>query len=294
MIRASFLLLATLSILSSFANSGSRFILEENTQEVEATLASLLLSESFQVTSKKIRSYEIYFDSPELYFFLDDGSLRYRAVEYLSKKKKNRKYHEHVQFTSSGGIAFEYPVKHYGRLKSPEEKHNLLGLIKRGDREAFIVRLEKEGIKYPLRIKEVFHIAKITDIYELSRNQQVFASIQLDSVTLLVFDQELDFFIFNIQLDEGVVRSFPDDIQESIFSITSSLGTFLSALAVSADSSDIVTEYTLLFSYMKNHTTLFNWFFQYPYLPRLLYAIGFSLAGLLLMKIFFWTRFVRD
>lgn len=99
---------------------------------------------------------EIYFDTPKLYLLKNDISLKYEAVKYLSKKKNKVKYNESIIFTTKDKKLHTFKVKHYNSVKYFEEKHPLLSLVKRKDRQLFIQLLKNNGIKYPMKLKYVF------------------------------------------------------------------------------------------------------------------------------------------
>lgn len=106
---------------------------------------------------------EIYFDTADLYLLKHDGVLKYRAERYLSKKNKKIKYIETIIYASKTQKQTIFEVKHYNSVKSTEEKHPLLSLVKRNQREAFTVMLKKEGIKYPMTLKYIFDTTLISN-----------------------------------------------------------------------------------------------------------------------------------
>ena len=98
----------------------------------------------------------IYFDTPDLYLLKNDKTLKYQAKRYLTKKTKKPKYLESITYHSKTQKPTTFDVKHYNKVKTIEEKHPLLSLIKRDQRASFIALLKKEGLKYPLKLKYIF------------------------------------------------------------------------------------------------------------------------------------------
>lgn len=98
---------------------------------------------------------EIYFDTPDLYLLKNDLILKYQAKEYISKKKNKIKYYESIIYISKSKEKHTFKAKHYNSVKSIEEKHPLLSLVKRADRKLFMDLLHKDGIEYPMKLKYV-------------------------------------------------------------------------------------------------------------------------------------------
>lgn len=98
---------------------------------------------------------EIYFDTQDLYCLKNNTVLKYQAIKYLSKKRKKEKYDETIIYIDKMQKKHLFKVKHYNKVKFIEEKHPLLSLVKRKDRKTFAALLEKDGIKYPMKLKYV-------------------------------------------------------------------------------------------------------------------------------------------
>ena len=103
---------------------------------------------------------EVYFDTPNLHLLENNALLKYKAVKYLSKKRQKIKYNESIIYISKAQKKHTFSVKHYNNVKFVEEKHPLLALIKRKDRELFTTLLKNDGIKYPMKLKYIFEITK--------------------------------------------------------------------------------------------------------------------------------------
>jgi len=103
---------------------------------------------------------EVYFDTPKLYLLDNNLTLKYKVEEYTSKKNK-LKYKENIIFIDKNQKLYNFKVKHYKTVKSIEEKHPLLSLVKRRDRKTFISLLKNNGIVYPMKLKYVLKVSNI-------------------------------------------------------------------------------------------------------------------------------------
>ena len=113
------------------------------------------------VLNIQAKTLEVYFDTPELQLLKSNESLKYQATKYLSNKNKP-KYHENIIYTYDTNQTKIFQVKHYNSVKSIEEKHALLALVKRDERKLFIETLKHHGLKYPLKLK---YILQTTDSF---------------------------------------------------------------------------------------------------------------------------------
>lgn len=115
----------------------------------------LFISQVYANEASKDDVLEIYYDMPNLELLNNNASLKYQAKGYLSKKKKKLKYTESVIYVSKSYQTHTFRVKHYNNVKSIEEKHPLLSLVKRKDRPLLIELLKQDGIIYPMKLKYV-------------------------------------------------------------------------------------------------------------------------------------------
>jgi len=99
---------------------------------------------------------EIPFDTPKLYLLENNITLKYQAKAYRTKNKKKIKYHENIIYQSQTRKRTLFKVKHYNRVKFQEDKHPLLSLVKREERNRFINMLKYDGIEYPLKLRAVY------------------------------------------------------------------------------------------------------------------------------------------
>ena len=110
------------------------------------------------------KTLEIYFDTPQLTLLKNNSSLKYQASSYTSKKNK-LKYKESIIYTYDINKTKIFPVKHYNTVKSIEEKHPLLALVKRANRPLLIETLKQNAIIYPLKLKYIFKTSDTNKTY---------------------------------------------------------------------------------------------------------------------------------
>jgi len=122
-------------------------------------LLLILLSITLQA-----KTLTIYFDTPELALLKNHSSIKYQTKEYTSKKGK-LKYKESIIYSYDKNKTQTFKVKHYNTVKSPEEKHPLLALVKRKDRPLLISTLKQNGITYPLKLKYIFKTSDTNKTY---------------------------------------------------------------------------------------------------------------------------------
>ncbi|RLA76306.1 MAG: hypothetical protein DRG78_19255 [Epsilonproteobacteria bacterium] len=115
----------------------------------------ILLLALLTTINTQAKTLEIYFDTPDLFNLKNGSSVKYQAVSYISKKKKKIRYHENIIYTYDTNKTKIFPVKHYNSVKSVEEKHPLLALVKRKDRELFMTVLKNNGLTYPLKLRYI-------------------------------------------------------------------------------------------------------------------------------------------
>ncbi len=126
----------------------------------------ILLLTLLTTINTQAKTLEIYFDTPELFNLKHGSSIKYQAVSYLSKKKKKIKYNENIIYTYDINKTKVFPVKHYNSVKSIEEKHPLLALVKRKDREIFMTVLKNDGLIYPLKLKYILEVVDSNATYK--------------------------------------------------------------------------------------------------------------------------------
>ena len=98
---------------------------------------------------------EVFYDTPNLFLHKNHIILKYVATKNKTKKGKI-KYDEKIIYISKNHTKTIFKVKHYNSVKTIEDKHPLLSLLKRKDRASFFNLLNQDAITYPMRLKYLY------------------------------------------------------------------------------------------------------------------------------------------
>lgn len=255
----------SLQRLGAAANLQQNYYTTELSEpEFQHLMRQFSAAKSYNFTDTTNKYFAIYYDTPELKLNKEYRYLRYQAREYFSRKQK-RKYEENITYLSKNQQQRIISVKHYNRVKSLEGKHPLLSLIKRNERSTFIDVLDNDGIPYPMRLKQIFQVAKIVNTYELLKHDEKVATINLAQLRVSAFNQDTEFSILTLIMSEAT-------------SGTALQNELVAALGLE-NALSYPTEYTAVYTKMQQTVKFFPWIFQYPYLVNLLYALGLGLLG---------------
>ncbi len=262
-------------IAASSANAASHhlFIAEKSFSDVTKSIEIYLSTKNYSIKETNDKVFEIYFDLPELSYLKKNGYIRYKAVQYHSKKKNKKKYRENIEYSPDGNRTYTFPVKHYNSVKTFEEKHPLLHLIKRKERQHFIDRLKQNGVKYPMRLKEILQVSKLVHTFELYSDTHTAGSIYISKVRASAFGNDTKFIM--LEIDTQNSQRVMDDLHD---------------LLGIRDKNNTHNEYVIAYEEMKKHVGLFYWIVRYPYLINLLYGAGFGLIGLMIIFFMFGKR----
>ena len=269
------LLSVFLFVVGVYANAATHqfFISQKDFSETIKVVDNYLKTKSYKIKQSDDKILEIYFDTPELMYLKQTRYLKYKAIAYLSKKKKKTKYRETIEYLSDNNKSYTFPVKHYNNVKSFEEKHPLLSLVKRKERQTFLDKLKSDGVKYPMRLKEIVQVSKLVHTFDIYTDDHKIGSIRISNMKTSALDNEIEFIISEIELKNN---------QKLVKGLHNLLGV--------TDQQAIPNEYIVSYQQMEENVGLFYWILRYPYLVNLLYAIGFSLLGLLIIFGLFWKR----
>ncbi len=258
-------ILFLLIISNLSANDKSFFIIKKDSIETKKIIEKYLIDSNYEVKEMDGRVFEIYFDLPELTYLKQGGYIKYKAIEYLSKKKQNKKYIESIEYSFDGNITYSYPVKHYNSVKSFEEKHPLLSLVKRKDREIFLNRLHADGLKYPMRLKNIVQVSKLVHTIEIYSDSISQGSIKVNKIKSSVLENHTIFSLLEINLNSTLFKKEIDI--------------------------NLNNEYSIVYKEMSERIQFFSWVLKYPYIINLLYAIGFGMIGILVvLTLLRWKR----
>ncbi len=273
-IRAWYFIFLLMAACSANAVTPHLFVVEKSFTEVQKGIKEYLSTTNYTVKERDDKIFEIYFDLPELSYLKQNGYIRYKAVQYLTKKKQKKKYIENIEYSLDGNSTYSFPVKHYNSVKTFEEKHPLLRLAKRKERQSFLDKLKQDGVEYPMRLKEIVQVSKLVHTFELSTRASKAGSIRINKIKASALNSETEFLMLEIDL-----KSNPTLIND------------LSIILGIQDKNNVDNEYAITFKQMKKNVSLFYWILRYPYLVNLLYGISYGFFGLLIVFFLFKKRF---
>ncbi|MCK5679111.1 MAG: hypothetical protein KAH72_11635 [Flavobacteriaceae bacterium] len=264
-----------LLLIAQHANAATHqfSVTEKSFLETIKIVENYLLTKNYEINQTNDKILEIYFDTPELTYLKQNRYIKYEAIAYLSKKKKKTKYRETIEYLSDDNKSYTFPVKHYNNVKTFEEKHPLLSLVKRKERQAFLDKLKTDGVKYPMRLKEIVQVSKLMHTFDIYTNNHKIGSIHISKLKTSALDNEIEFILSDIALINN---------QKLVKNLRNLLGV--------TDKKTIPNEYIVVYQQMEENVGLYYWILRYPYLINLLYAIGFSLLGLLIIFGLFGKR----
>jgi len=253
------------------------------------------LAKGFEVEFKSERWFSIYFDTPELTFLNQNQQLKYQAKEDIRKKKVKKEYikKEKVKFDESIDYLKNkqiqtYKAKHYKNSISIEEKHPLLGLVKRTERKAFIEQLQSDGITNPMRIKYIFQSSKNIHRYTLYNEENLLFSIEINYIETTLIKAKLAFLFVKFEFDTAKINNLNEheviELEKIVKKINDSMPELAEKVSIET------TEYKFIFNKMKDDIMLFSLNLKYPIIIKMLYTLLYILLGLLVLKTLFWKR----
>jgi hypothetical protein len=241
----------------------------------------LLARENFKVVENKKKIFEIYYETPEFHYRNNGGYLRFQAIPYLSKKKKV-KYNETVEHLDTGKLPQNYPVKHYDSIRSHEEKHALLGIIRRKSRNDFIEHLALDGIRHPMRIKPIFQVEKDVQELILSRNDEPVIRFIIRTLTTNTSTTALSLLVISNELEVLRDKNVNSVNQQPLGKLVEDIkSTSPLTRTTSAE------EYHLLIDGIIETDKMFLIDFEHPALTRLGKAILIAILGFVFIYLFF-------
>jgi hypothetical protein len=230
------------------------------------------------------REFQIFYDTPELFLLKNNGSLSFLAQEKTSVRNK-QKFNRSINYQFQQ-YALILPVKHYKRVKTISDKNPLLFLVKRGDRKQLIQQLALHGIKQPMRLKKIFNTSKHIHKYQLFAQdfKTKLLDIRLIDYFSQVFNSDFQLSILSIQAQPALQKNPQINvlIQKKLKQISNNLQLPLSI--------DTKNDYQLIYNQMKKKKQILDTIIRHPSWYKLFIAIITALAGLILIKLFFWNR----
>ena len=129
---------------------------------------------------------DVYFDVPSRELIKMQSGIRYRS-RYLNPEaiEPDKELMQIKVSEGEGALSrseIKFPVKHYDEYKKKYDDHSVIGLVKRGDRDDFIKRVEELGL-VPEDLEEVVELRQDRRRVYISKEEESFATITLDHVT---------------------------------------------------------------------------------------------------------------
>jgi len=266
-----------LVFLTDIAFAEKLCVVNENSKIVLEDIENFIKENGLTSSKNITRQFNIYFDTPELHLLNSDLSLNYVGEGYKSKKNK-QKFHEKIALNISNITNF-YSVKHYNNIKGFEEKHPLLVLVKRKERPKFLSDLKGLGVKYPMRLKEIFKASDIISSIKMEYMGETIGFANVHEILLSGQDQELVRAVIGFNIDNELFTKIPEIKKDVILEyINDKVGCNDNIL------------YKNLFLQMDGEVSYFRALLKYPYLMNLIYSIILTLIGLVIVKVLFWNR----
>lgn len=131
---------------------------------------------------------DTYFDTPSRQILQTNGGIRHRKRTNLTNPDDPKSDRELIQVKidnisenplERGELKFK--VKYYQKIKTPEDLHPLLGLIKRRQRSEFKDELKKLGLE-PEAVKPILTVHDQRRRLYMTKDGQAFLSISVDHV----------------------------------------------------------------------------------------------------------------
>jgi hypothetical protein len=251
--------------------------------------------------------YEEYFDTPDLALLGGDNEIKYSIWVDNNETKPGIKnevaeisihdiqgYGLDLARISNFGIisgdSIQFEVAHYNVTTSPDEKHRLLGIVKRAVRPVFKDVLKKIGIENPFYLTNVVNITGRRAGFKIICKDIPMGRIYLEEVTAEKFGIESLYCILKFVHDPGFGPvAAPDEKPRIEEAIEDDL---LKNLPVFRRIDE--TDYQLAFSELDEQLPFLKLLLRYPLIKKCGEIVLLSLFGFVVLALFFYKRlFVR-
>lgn len=247
--------------------------------------------------------YEEYFDTPDLALLGGDNAIKYSIWVDSNGKKPGIKnevaeilihdiqgYGLDLARISNFGIIsgdnIQFEVAHYNTTTSPDEKHRLLGIVKRNVRPVFKDILKIIGIENPFYLTNVVNITGRRAGFKIIRNDIPMGRICLEEITTEKFGIEYLYCILKFVHDPGFgpVAALDEKarIEEAIED------DLLNSVSVVKRVKE--TDYRLALSQLDEQFPFFKVLLRYPIIEKCGKVILLSLFGFVVLGVLFYKR----
>ena len=241
-------------------------------------------SDRYQLSQRRGRVFEIYYDLPELIFLKNNGMVFYQAEEYLSKKKKKKKYHEKILYNPGSTESSIFKVKHYTKIQTQEGKHPLFSLVKRRQRAEFFKRLHQDGVKFPLRLKAIFQVSWNTHDFTVFSREKKLLLIRNSVLKGIRSKSEITFGLVRVDINKELFAELEEPQKNSIRDL------LIRLKKIGKPLSHDEVDYKIIFQQMEKKIMFFHLQLRYPSIANFLYACVIGLVGGILIIFLFWER----
>ena len=251
--------------------------------------------------------YEGYFDTSNLALLGGDNAIRYSIWVGNNGTKPGIKNEvaeiliHNIQgygldlagisnFGIISGDSIQFEVAHYNVTTSPDEKHSLLGVIKRAVRPVFKDVVKKIGIENPFRLINVINVDSQRAGFNIIYKDIPIGSIYLEEVTAEKFGIESPYCVLRFAPGAGlgsvvapaekarIEKAIKDDLLSS----------------VSVVNRVKETAYQLAYGELEQQFPFLKVLLKYPIIKRCGEAILLSLFGFIVLGLFFYRRLLGN
>ena len=262
-------------------------ITDSDVEKAGLIFSKAKLGSNIGVVHSTQRNFDIYYDLPALTLLDNRVSLKLTALEYLSKKG-NSKFKESVVI-SSDLAETSYKVKHYKNAESVEEKHPLLGAVKRNERAQFLVDLDALTVSLPMQLREIVQVGLVTDRLSLTQNNIELAYIDLVQYNAQSIGETVEFSVVKITKTDAISNLNA----EAKLQVLSEISTITDLLPIDTNKalvSDEDFEYALIYSELMDNIRFLSLKLRFPYLVNLFNSLFIGFFGLIVVLILLRQR----
>jgi len=250
--------------------------------------------------------YEGYFDTSNLALLGGDNAIRYSIWVGNNGTKPGIKNEvaeiliHNIQgygldlagisnFGIISGDSIQFEVAHYNVTTSPDEKHSLLGVIKRAVRPVFKDVVKKIGIENPFRLINVINVESRRAGFEIIHEDIPIGRIYLEEVNAERFGIESLSCVLKFIPDAGLGSTVaPLEMTRIEKAIQNDLSKNISLVRQIKES-----DYQLAYGKLEEKFPFLRLLLEYPIIKRFGEAILLSLCGLLVLSLFFHRRLLK-
>ena len=184
------------------------------------------------------------------------------------------------------GDSIQFEVAHYNVTTSPDEKHSLLGVVKRAVRPVFKDVLKRIGIENPLYLINIIDVYGRRAGFEILYENIPFGRIYLEEVSSEKFGIEALSCVLKFVPDAGIGSLVAPDEKDSIeAAIADDLYKHLPLLR-RIDK----TDYQFAFHQLDDRFPFLKLLLRYPLIKKCGEIVLLSLFGFVVLVLFFYKR----